>query len=127
MEVIIHGSQGTRLFIYSFIGANHYFDIPFFQRNYVWDVSNWKDLLDTLCESKTSFLGSIILKQEQIRPGETSRFMVIDGQQRLTTMTILLRACYDAITASSKLSLSDDVTAVPQKNSIIVGSELIPC
>ena len=94
---------------FSFIVANHYFDIPFFQRNYVWDIANWKDLLDTLCESKTSFLGSVILKQELIRPGEVARFMVIDGQQRLTTMTILLRACYDAITASCKLSLSDDV------------------
>ena len=95
---------------FSFIAGHNYFDIPFFQRNYVWEEANWKDLLVSLCESKTGFLGSIILKQESTASGETARFMVIDGQQRLTTLSILLRACYDSIIKlNEQLHYSDDV------------------
>lgn len=82
---------------FSFIAGHNFYDIPFFQRNYVWDESNWEDLLYSLCEARTGYLGSIILKQEKTPSGETARFMVIDGQQRLTTLSVLLRACYDSI------------------------------
>lgn len=71
--------------------------VPFFQRSYVWDNENWQDLLDELYENKTSaFLGSLIFKPNTVRTGDKMSVMVIDGQQRLTTLSILLKALYDS-------------------------------
>lgn len=71
-------------------------EIPYFQRPYVWVENNWEDLFENLIDEKQShFLGSIILKRIQTVSGQIERFSVIDGQQRLTTLTILLKACYD--------------------------------
>lgn len=81
-----------------FMSTASYYDIPFFQRAYVWDEENWSELLNNFLDHTDShFLGSIILKQEPTKSGEPSRYMVIDGQQRLTTLSILLRACYDRL------------------------------
>lgn len=67
--------------------------IPFFQRAYVWNENNWEDLVSDLLETdKSHFLGSLILKQAEVRSGEPKQVFVIDGQQRLTTLSILLRA-----------------------------------
>jgi len=83
---------------FSFIKKECYYDVPFFQRNYVWIYDNWEELLSNLINpTKCSFLGSIILKQTKIKSGQIGRFMVIDGQQRLTTLSILLRACYNVM------------------------------
>ena len=73
-------------------------EIPYFQRSYVWTEQNWEELFENLIDEKQShFLGSIILKRINTASGEISRFSVIDGQQRLTTLSILLKACYDNI------------------------------
>lgn len=83
---------------FSFTAMTEYYDIPFFQRPYVWDDKNWEELLDNLMDSKHEhFLGAIILKSEGAYSGSIPRYSVIDGQQRLTTLSILLRACYDHI------------------------------
>ncbi|MCR5628145.1 DUF4268 domain-containing protein [Eubacterium sp.] len=79
-----------------FLSTPSYYDIPFFQRAYVWNSDNWGELLSDLTNKKPShFLGSIILKNELKTAGNIPRFSVIDGQQRLTTLSVLLRACYD--------------------------------
>lgn len=83
---------------FSFIKKEYYYDVPFFQRNYVWTYDNWEELLASLSDpKKCSFLGSIILKQINTPSGSTGRFLIIDGQQRLTTLSILMRACYDTL------------------------------
>ena len=70
-------------------------DIPFFQRSYVWIETQWERLLDDVKNvTKTSepyFMGSVILKQQQTPLSETDTRTVIDGQQRLTTLSILLK------------------------------------
>lgn len=73
--------------------------IPFFQRSYVWDIDDWQRLLDDLVDACTAnkhhFLGSVILKREWpkgVNPvGWSHMRQVIDGQQRLTTLMILMR------------------------------------
>ena len=83
---------------FSFMATPCYYDIPFFQRAYVWNEDNWSELLSNLTSrNQNHFLGSIILKNELAPSGSVPRFSVIDGQQRLTTLSILLRACYDHI------------------------------
>ena len=71
--------------------------IPFFQRGYVWKKENWEELLRCLCDKNAKpFLGSIIIKNVgTVNPTEAQ---VIDGQQRLTTLTLLSKAIYDTLT-----------------------------
>jgi uncharacterized protein with ParB-like and HNH nuclease domain len=77
--------------------------IPFFQRGYVWDENNWNDLFEDLLNNKSSqFLGSLIFKQQPTRTGEIKNVLVIDGQQRLTTLSILLKSLYDIFPADLK-------------------------
>lgn len=83
---------------FGFIAMSMSIEIPYFQRGYVWNEENWEELLDYLLDDKQShFLGSIILKQLECVSGNIPRWSVIDGQQRLTTLSILLRACYDTL------------------------------
>lgn len=94
-----------------FLDTPSYYDIPFFQRAYVWDYDNWSELLANLTsKNQNHFLGSIILKNELATSGNVSRFSVIDGQQRLTTLSVLLRACYDHIVKNAgKYGYDQDV------------------
>ncbi|NLX82603.1 MAG: DUF262 domain-containing protein [Clostridiales bacterium] len=64
----------------------------------MWTNDNWEELLDNLLDDKQNhFLGSIILKHIESISGSPSRWSVVDGQQRLTTLSILLRSCFDSI------------------------------
>jgi uncharacterized protein with ParB-like and HNH nuclease domain len=70
------------------------YEIPSYQRPYAWGVDEASELFDDLQEfyeaedEEGYFLGSIVL----IKSETSSRSEVIDGQQRLTTLTILLAA-----------------------------------
>ncbi|PCJ28174.1 MAG: hypothetical protein COA96_01305 [SAR86 cluster bacterium] len=78
--------------------------IPSYQRPYAWGILHTYDLFDDLYDFYKSeidegyFLGSIVLiKQENNTHSE-----VIDGQQRLTTLTILLAAMASKMTGESQ-------------------------
>ncbi len=82
---------------FSFISNEAIVRIPFFQRGYVWKKENWQDVLaDFQNLQKNHFFGSIILKQQRVITGETKEVLVIDGQQRLTTVSIMIKALYDS-------------------------------
>lgn len=72
-------------------------EIPFFQRAYVWGEAQWERLLeDVEAVSRTRipyFMGSVILKQKLTDTASAvgDVRIVIDGQQRLTTLSILLK------------------------------------
>ncbi len=69
------------------------FEVPFFQRPYVWNEDNWDELWESIKNSKNGempFIGSFIL-QEKLGEQPT-KYLVIDGQQRLTTFSILIKA-----------------------------------
>ncbi|GHU34324.1 hypothetical protein FACS1894105_00890 [Clostridia bacterium] len=83
--------------------------IPFFQRTYVWNDTNWGELITDLLENdKSHFLGSLILKQVDVRSGETKQVLVIDGQQRLTTLSILLHALFDSFDTELQTKCKQD-------------------
>lgn len=86
--------------------------VPLYQRPYVWDEEHqwrplWEDVSTLLLHQESGeavgawshFLGAIVLEQEQTAPGEIPRFTVIDGQQRLTTLQILLAAAASSLAA----------------------------
>lgn len=78
-------------------GADKRFIIPVYQRNYDWKIENCKQLYDDLIKvikrnRKSHFFGSIVSVHND---GEFNEYLVIDGQQRLTTISLLLLAMYN--------------------------------
>lgn len=75
--------------------------VPLFQRAYSWEKKNWSVLWDDLmwlCENnepKSHFIGSIVTMPTITVPEGVSKFLLIDGQQRLTTLFILLSIIRD--------------------------------
>lgn len=71
------------------------FEIPYYQRSYVWNEDNWSRFLEDMenVSDRQYFIGSLILKQKPTSTG--SKYgnvrVVIDGQQRLTTITIFFK------------------------------------
>lgn len=83
-----------------FLGECKKLKVPFFQRRYVWEKENWDELLQAFLKSDTKpFLGSLIIKN--VSPSDD---YIIDGQQRLTTVTILAKAIYDSLLVDKKHS-----------------------
>ena len=78
--------------------TNMSFMIPVYQRNYDWSESNCKQLWSDLwyvsqsCGARTHFLGTICSKT--INGHEKT---IIDGQQRITTVTLLVKAMHDYV------------------------------
>ena len=72
--------------------SDYTFIVPPYQRPYAWTTEEAKELFDDLLSFyqddnlEPYFLGSIVL----IKEGDTSKHLVIDGQQRLTTLSILI-------------------------------------
>ena len=88
----------------TFLGNEGLVRIPFFQRGYVWNIENWDEILiDLLDFNKSHFLGSLILKQLEKQTGKPKEVLVIDGQQRLTTLSILLRALYNSFDEQTQI------------------------
>ena len=83
-------------------GQQHYV-IPLFQRPYSWQRNEWETLWNDIIEtyrfnpSGGHFLGSIVSKSQPGTPEGVSPYIVIDGQQRLTTLSIVIAALRDRI------------------------------
>ncbi|MES2811507.1 MAG: DUF262 domain-containing HNH endonuclease family protein [Bacteroidota bacterium] len=87
----------------TFLGNEGHVKIPFFQRGYVWNRDNWEDILSDLLDfEKSHFLGSLILKQLEKQTGKPKEVLVIDGQQRLTTLSVLIRALYNGFDSETQ-------------------------
>lgn len=74
---------------------NAIYSIPRNQRKYVWKKENWKDLWSDVvfvAENHTPhFIGSVVLKEEPSING-LNQYTIIDGQQRMMTISIFLMA-----------------------------------
>lgn len=70
--------------------------IPYFQRSYVWKEQDWENFtksVDYLQENASPyFFGSIILKKDEHGKDVSEQHIVIDGQQRITTMVLFMKA-----------------------------------
>ena len=76
--------------------------IPQFQRPYAWEEGvQWRPLWDDVCsvaerflkeERRPHFMGAIVLQLQESNTGEVTKRLVIDGQQRLTTLQLLIKA-----------------------------------
>lgn len=96
-------------------GAKKRFVIPVYQRNYDWKMENCKQLFDDLVKivrnnRKSHFFGSIVSVYNP--DGRNSEFLIIDGQQRLTTVSLLFLAMYNLI--EKKIVIANDPSLAQQ-------------
>ena len=82
-------------------GADKRFIIPVYQRNYDWRIENCKQLYDDLIaitrkHRPSHFFGSLVSVHSD---GEFNEYLIIDGQQRLTTISLLMLAMYNLMKA----------------------------
>ncbi len=105
-----------RLFPQIINGASQ-FVIPVFQRDYSWTEENcrqlWEDLL-AIAEApggRGHFIGSVVYIQTGDSSAGFTRWLLIDGQQRVTTLTLLLTALRDHIRETGWTGSEDGPTA----------------
>lgn len=85
------------------LNTSRQFIVPIFQRNYSWQKNQYEQLwLDILRASKfkekqNHFIGSIVYIDMGTPAGRPQQLLLIDGQQRLTTISILLCAIKDYV------------------------------
>jgi len=89
--------------------------IPLFQRTYSWTDKEWgilwKDLIE-LCETespRTHFIGSIVNMPTVSVPEGVAKFLLIDGQQRLTTIFILLTLLRNKAREQQQQDFADEI------------------
>ena len=84
------------------------FEIPYNQRPYTWTKTNWELLWDSFFSDteKATFLGSVIfLSPEKIGGAK----QVFDGQQRLTTLTIMCKSLVDILVENNNMQRANDI------------------
>jgi uncharacterized protein with ParB-like and HNH nuclease domain len=108
-----------RNFIDFLDGSDKTFVIPVYQRNYDWKKENcrqlWNDLIDVCSQKRKShFFGSIV-SLSLVDNNEDRQLIIIDGQQRITTITLLLLAMVHLESESSEKDGSINIEEVWNK------------
>jgi uncharacterized protein with ParB-like and HNH nuclease domain len=97
-------------------------EVPLFQRQYVWNqAQQWEPLWEDISRKFTEhleerpdppihFLGAMVLDQKLVPIIHVPKRLVIDGQQRLTTLQIFLAAFRDVCSANICIELADECT-----------------
>jgi hypothetical protein len=89
--------------------------IPVFQRNYRWERPQWEKLWSSLLEIQSPekrgnhFMGFLVFVPGLAQPGQHTTFHMIDGQQRLTTSSIVLAAIRNAARDAGQAELAEEI------------------
>lgn len=110
--------------------------VPLFQRPYVWEQEDqweplWQDITgraEAIIEREAwgsrsdrienHFLGAVVLNQIKVYGRQVDTVEVIDGQQRLTTLQLLLAAFRDVVKGTSETRLHDDLTRLTENGGV---------
>src|SRR5699024_11522100 len=90
----------TKGIIDEILNGQNQFIIPIYQRAYSWEKKQCKRLWNDIVEMQKSssynhFIGSIVNVAERFAPTGVKKYTIIDGQQRITTLVLLLIALRD--------------------------------
>lgn len=103
------------------------FVIPIYQRTYSWQISQCQKLFEDILRISRDdsvpghFIGSIVYFQEGIHTqADVPQLLVIDGQQRLTTITLLIAAIADFIEQNE---IEIDTTSTKLRNYYLLNAE----
>lgn len=107
------------------------YEIPFFQRGYAWEQRQWKKLLEDLnnevieavennnFDNEEHFFGPIVVLEKRSDHPVLKRFLVIDGQQRITTSYLLLAVIKKFLESKSHLSTNAQ-TYIAELNTLLI-------
>ncbi|MCH5226583.1 MAG: DUF262 domain-containing protein [Muribaculaceae bacterium] len=90
------------------------FIIPIYQRNYDWKEEQCIQLLNDILElgksdqNDSHFIGSIVYISDNFFLDE-NKYVIIDGQQRITTLTLLLIALYKSYKKSGNTAIAEEI------------------
>lgn len=109
-------------------GAKQYV-VPLYQRPYTWGTKNWNMLWDDLlelCEEepRDHFIGSIVTMPISSVPQGVPKFLLIDGQQRFTTIFVLLALLRDEAKALVGSTLAQEVEETLLMNRFNQGNDV---
>lgn len=94
-----------------------FYKIPRFQRPYSWDQENvddfWSDAVTS--EATDYFIGSFVVYRED---AGSDVFMIVDGQQRLTTTTIFLAAIRNGFTSLGENALAKGTQSLIERTDV---------
>lgn len=79
----------------SLFSRSYRYVVPEYQRQYSWGEEQWDDLwrdLQSIDDGRTHFLGSVVFVECNTGFDELNEYEIVDGQQRLTTISVLLCA-----------------------------------
>ena len=102
----MNGLRATETNVLNFIGGlDKVFIIPPFQRNYEWNFEQcdelFMDIINSYKRQKTHYLGNVVYYVGRNNGASYSEFILVDGQQRVTTILLLLCALRDSISDSN--------------------------
>lgn len=104
------------------------FVIPIYQRTYSWQISQCSKLLDDILRISQDdsapghFIGSVVYFQEAIyTQADVPQLLVIDGQQRLTTISLLIAAIAEFLQDNEDVKI--DTNAAKLKNYYLLNAE----
>ena len=107
--------QASETKLKDLIGRDIQYVVPLFQRPYSWSEKQWKILwIDILDQSRHEdgrphFFGSIVTAPAKSVPQGVSKYLLIDGQQRLTTVQLLLVAVRDSADGKGDVELREKI------------------
>ncbi len=103
--------------------------VPLFQRPYSWDTKQWKQLWEDIKElsdddsPRTHFMGSMVTSPTQSVPEGVSKYLLIDGQQRMTTVLVLLACIRDRARDLGVGTLAPEIEQTLLKNMFQQGND----
>lgn len=128
--------RSTNLPLFDLFQRQRRYVVPLFQRPYVWEQEEqweplWQDIAgraEAVLERDTRgsrsdkigshFLGAIVLNQIKVYGRQVDTVEVIDGQQRLTTLQIMLAAFRDEVRRSEEKRLADDLDRLTENDGV---------
>ncbi len=89
------------------LGNGKTYSVPPYQRSYSWKQEHWEDLWEDLTTVESTgedhYMGAIVLETE-----ERKHYRIIDGQQRMATLSTLILACVDYLYALAEEGIDTD-------------------
>lgn len=95
--------------------------IPRYQREYTWNRAQWDALFEDLLDNELHyFLGSIICINQSQDALTVQSLELVDGQQRMTTLSLLLAAIYQSFRVLPDLSMEQQIELYNLKHKLVL-------
>ncbi|APW62661.1 DUF262 domain-containing protein [Paludisphaera borealis] len=121
--------QATETKLRKLVEGTQQYVVPLFQRPYSWSEKQWKTLWTDILEKsrhedgRPHFFGSIVTTPAKSVPQGVGKYLLIDGQQRITTIQVLLAAVRDLAGRSGNTTLHDRIDGQYLTNQYEQGEE----